>query len=77
MGKKGDFRDFERGIAVDARQAGLKFAQNCWGLSHKAISRVYRECCGKGLQFKRLTEIGQQKIGKSLAGLISAVKLGL
>ncbi len=29
MGKKGDLSDFERGMVVGARQAGLKYFKNC------------------------------------------------
>ncbi len=42
MGKKGDLSDFERGVVVDARWAGLRTA-NLLGFSRITISRVYRE----------------------------------
>ncbi len=45
MGKKGDLRDFERGIVVGARRAGLSISKTAdlLGFSHTTISRVYRE----------------------------------
>ncbi len=45
MGKKGDLSDFERGMVVGARQAGLinSKAADLLGFSHTTISRVYRE----------------------------------
>ncbi len=45
MGKKGDLSDFERGMIVGARQAGLNISQTAdlLGFSHTTISRVYRE----------------------------------
>ncbi len=45
MGKKEDLSDFERGMIVDARRAGLsisKTADLLW-FSRTTIARVYRE----------------------------------
>ncbi len=45
MEKKGDLSDFERGMVVGARQAGLSISKTAdlLGFSHTTISRVYRE----------------------------------
>ncbi len=45
MGKKGDLSDFERGMVVGARRAGLSISKTAdlLGFSHNTISRVYRE----------------------------------
>ncbi len=45
MGKKGDLSDFERGMVVGARQAGLSISKTADLLvfSHTPISRNYRE----------------------------------
>ncbi len=45
MGKKGDLSDFERGMVVGARRAGLSISQTADLLvfSRTTISRVYRE----------------------------------
>ncbi len=45
MGKKGDVSDFERGMVVGARQAGLTISKTAdlLGFSRTSISRVYRE----------------------------------
>ncbi len=44
-GKKGDLRDFERGMIVGARRARLSISKTAdlLGFSHTTISRVYRE----------------------------------
>ncbi len=45
MGKKGDLSDFERGMVVGARRAGLSISKTAdlLGFSHTTISRVDRE----------------------------------
>ncbi len=45
MGKKGDLSDFECGMVVGSRRAGLSISQTAdlLGFSHTTISRVYRE----------------------------------
>ncbi len=45
MGKKGDLSDFERGMVVGPRRAGLSISKTAdlLGFSHTTISRVYRE----------------------------------
>ncbi len=45
MGKKGDLSDFERGMVVGVRRAGLSISKTAdlLGLSRTTISRVYRE----------------------------------
>uniref|UniRef100_A0A9J8DBA5 Transposase Tc1-like domain-containing protein n=1 Tax=Cyprinus carpio carpio TaxID=630221 RepID=A0A9J8DBA5_CYPCA len=49
-GKKGDLSNFERGMVVGARQAGLSISQSAelLELSRTSISRVYKEWCEKG-----------------------------
>ncbi len=45
MGKKGDLSDFEHGMVVGARRAGLSISKTAdlLGFSRTTISRVYRE----------------------------------
>ncbi len=45
MGKKRDLSDFERGMVVGARRAGLSISKTAdlLGFSRTTISRVYRE----------------------------------
>ncbi len=43
MGKKGDLSDFERGMVVGARRAGLSISKTADLLGCTTISRVYRE----------------------------------
>ncbi len=44
MGKKGDLSDFERGMVVGGRQAGLSISKTAdTEISRTTFSRVYRE----------------------------------
>ncbi len=75
MGKKGDLSDFERGMVVGARRAGLRISKttDLLGFSRTTISRFYRELskkdtisnerqlCGR----KGLVDIrGQRRMGR-------------
>jgi len=44
MGKKGDLSNFECGMVIGARRAGLSNSQSAQllGFSHTTISRVYK-----------------------------------
>ncbi len=43
MGKKGDLINFERGMFVGARRAGLSISKTADFHAQPSISRVYRE----------------------------------
>ncbi len=47
MGKKGYLSEFERGMVVGARQAGISKTADLLVFSYTTISRVYREWSGK------------------------------
>jgi len=50
IGKKGDLSNFECGMVVGARQAGLSISQShqLLGFSRTTIYRFYKEWCEKG-----------------------------
>ncbi len=49
MGKEDVLSDFEHGVVLDARRAGLSISETAdlLGFSHRNISRVYREWFNK------------------------------
>jgi len=53
MGKKGDLSNFERGMVVGARRAGLSITQSAQllGFPSTTISRIYKEWCENGIQY--------------------------
>ena len=75
MGKKWDLSDFERGMVVGARRAGLSILEivDLLGFSCTTISRVYRELCKKVRKYpvmfgpKCLVDVrGQRRMGRQV-----------
>uniref|UniRef100_A0A8D0A0H8 Transposase Tc1-like domain-containing protein n=1 Tax=Sander lucioperca TaxID=283035 RepID=A0A8D0A0H8_SANLU len=64
MGKKGDLSNFERGMVVGARRAGLSISQSAQllGSSPTTISRVYKEWSGKGKTSSMLQSCGRKRL---------------
>jgi len=59
MGKKGDLSNFEHGMVVSARRAGLSISQSAQllGFSCTTISMVFKEWCEKGKTSSMMLEV--------------------